>query len=62
MAAGEPVVPGRGATYEKGSMILNSNLAFGSWDEGFARDAVLTAAVLAHSGEVGQAFRCDVGR
>jgi hypothetical protein len=43
-------------------MILNSNLAFGSWDEGFARDAVLTAAVLAHSGEVGQAFRCDVGR
>jgi DNA replication protein DnaC len=32
--------------YEKGSMILTSNLAFGSWDEAFARDAVLTAAML----------------
>jgi DNA replication protein DnaC len=28
---------------EKGSMILTSNLAFGSWDEAFAGDAVLTA-------------------
>ena len=32
--------------YEKGSMILSSNLAFGSWDEAFAGDAVLTAAML----------------
>ena len=32
--------------YEKGSMILTSNLAFGSWDEAFARNAVLTAAML----------------
>ena len=32
--------------YERGSMILTSNLAFGSWDEAFAGDAVLTAAML----------------
>jgi hypothetical protein len=32
--------------YEKGSMILTSNLAFGSWDGAFADDAVLTAAML----------------
>lgn len=32
--------------YEKGSVILTSNLAFGSWDEAFAGDAVLTAAML----------------
>jgi hypothetical protein len=32
--------------YEKGSMILTSNLAFGSWDEAFAGNAVLTAAML----------------
>lgn len=32
--------------YEKGSMVLTSNLAFGSWDEAFAGDAVLTAAML----------------
>jgi hypothetical protein len=32
--------------YEKGSMILTSNLAFGSWDEAFAGEAVLTAAML----------------
>jgi len=32
--------------YEKGSMILTSNLTFGSWDEAFAGDAVLTAAML----------------
>ncbi len=32
--------------YEKGSMILTSNLAFGSWDEAFAGDTVLTAAML----------------
>ena len=38
-----PVVAKR---YEKGSMILTSNLAFGSWDEAFAGDAVLTAAML----------------
>jgi DNA replication protein DnaC len=32
--------------YEKGSMILTSNLTFGSWDQAFAGDAVLTAAML----------------
>ncbi len=32
--------------YEKGSMILTSNLTLGSWDEAFAGDAVLTAAML----------------
>jgi DNA replication protein DnaC len=32
--------------YEKGSMILTSNLSFGSWDQTFAGDAVLTAAML----------------
>ncbi|NJM33746.1 MAG: AAA family ATPase [Rhodomicrobium sp.] len=32
--------------YEKGSLILTSNLSFGSWDEAFAGDAVLTAAML----------------
>ena len=32
--------------YEKGSLILTSNLSFGSWDEAFANDAVLTAAML----------------
>ena len=32
--------------YEKGSMIMTSNLAFGSWDEAFAGDTVLTAAML----------------
>ena len=32
--------------YEKGSLVLTSNLAFGSWDDAFASDAVLTAAML----------------
>jgi DNA replication protein DnaC len=32
--------------YEKGSMILASNFAFGSWDDVFAGEAVLTAAML----------------
>ncbi len=32
--------------YEKGSMILTSNLTFASWDEAFANNAVLTAAML----------------
>ena len=32
--------------YEKGSLVLTSNLAFGSWDDAFAADAVLTAAML----------------
>ena len=32
--------------YEKGSMILTSNLAFGSRNEAFAGEAVLTAAML----------------
>jgi DNA replication protein DnaC len=33
--------------YQKGSLILTSNLSFGSWDEAFAGDAVLTSAMLA---------------
>jgi DNA replication protein DnaC len=32
--------------YERGAMILTSNLTFGSWDQAFAGDAVLTAAML----------------
>lgn len=32
--------------YEKGAMILTSNLTFGSWDQAFADDTVLTAAML----------------
>lgn len=32
--------------YEKGAMILTSNLTFGSWDHALAGDAVLTAAML----------------
>ena len=32
--------------YEGGSMILTSNLTFGSWDTAFAGDSVLTAAML----------------
>ena len=32
--------------YERGSMILTSNLTFGSWDTAFAGDAVLTVAML----------------
>ena len=32
--------------YEKGSLVLTSNLSFGSWDDAFASDAVLTAAML----------------
>jgi DNA replication protein DnaC len=32
--------------YEKGSMILPSNLTFGSWDSAFAGDGVLTVAML----------------
>ena len=32
--------------YERGSMILTSNLTFGSWDSAFAGDGVLTAAML----------------
>ena len=32
--------------YERGSMILTSNLTFGSWDSAFARDGVLTVAML----------------
>ena len=28
--------------YERGSLILTSNLAFGSWDQAFAGDTVLT--------------------
>ena len=32
--------------YEKRSMILTSNLTFGSWDSAFAGDGVLTVAML----------------
>ncbi len=32
--------------YEKGSVVLTSNLTFGAWDQAFAGDAVLTAAML----------------
>lgn len=32
--------------YERGSMILTSNLAFAQWDETFGRNATLTAAML----------------
>jgi DNA replication protein DnaC len=32
--------------YERGSMILTSNLTFGSWDTAFAGDTVLTATML----------------
>jgi DNA replication protein DnaC len=32
--------------YERGSMILTSNLTFGSWDSAFGRDGVLTVAML----------------
>ena len=37
------VVAGR---YERGSTILTSNLTFGSWDQAFAGETVLTAAML----------------
>jgi len=32
--------------YERGSMILTSNLTFGSWDTAFAGDGVMTVAML----------------
>jgi len=32
--------------YEKGSLIVTSNLPFGQWDTTFAQDATLTAALL----------------
>ena len=34
------------ARYEKGSLIVTSNLPFGRWDATFAEDATLTAALL----------------
>ena len=34
------------ARYEKGSLIVTSNLSFGQWDATFAQDATLTAALL----------------
>lgn len=34
------------ALYEKGSLIVTSNLPFGQWDATFAQDATLTAALL----------------
>ncbi len=34
------------ARYEKGSLIVTSNLPFGQWDQTFAQDATLTAALL----------------
>jgi DNA replication protein DnaC len=32
--------------YERGSLIVTSNLPFGQWDQTFAEDATLTAAML----------------
>ena len=32
--------------YEKGSVILTSNLSFGQWDEAFAGNTALTSAML----------------
>ena len=32
--------------YERGAVMLTSNLTFGAWDQAFAGDAVLTAAML----------------
>ena len=32
--------------YEQGAIVLTSNLTFGSWDQAFAGEAVLTAAML----------------
>ena len=32
--------------YDRGAMILTSNLTFGSWDSSFAGASVLTAAML----------------
>jgi DNA replication protein DnaC len=32
--------------YEKGSIVLTSNLSFGQWDQAFAGDTTLTAALL----------------
>ena len=32
--------------YEKGALIVTSNLGFGQWDSAFAGDATLTAALL----------------
>lgn len=50
--------------YEKGSLILTSNLPFGQWDQTFANDATLTAAMLdrllhhAHVASIqGESFR-----
>ncbi len=34
------------ALYEKGSLIVTSNLPFGQWDATFAQDATLKAALL----------------
>jgi hypothetical protein len=36
----------RASCYERGSIILTSNLTFGSCDQAFAGEAVLTAAML----------------
>ena len=32
--------------YERGSVVLTSNLTFGAWDQALAGDAVLAAAML----------------
>jgi DNA replication protein DnaC len=34
------------ALYEKGSLVVTSNLPFGQWDTIFAQDTTLTAALL----------------
>lgn len=52
------------ALYEKGSLIVTSNLPFGQWDTTFAQDTTLTAALLdrllhhAHIAQLsGQSYR-----
>ena len=47
-AANRPICSSRSSpsVYEKGATILTSNLTFGSWDQAFAGDPVLAAAML----------------
>lgn len=44
--AGQSVLPGDCPRYEKGTLIVTSNLPFGQWVQTFAQDATLTAALL----------------
>ena len=41
-----PAERSRAKRYEKGSVIVTSNLSFGQWHTAFADDSVLTAALL----------------